>query len=156
MAKDFLKPSVLKLPVIEEIGIVQSTEGNRAKVAVPKKSGCEGCTHGTCKSEGQSMIIDAVNAAGAAVGQKVKVRMSAFTYSRGSVLAFGIPAAALFLGAVFGKEVLGPRLQGFDADVLSAITGFGALIAAFLIVKFVSARADKGKESVPVIDEILN
>jgi len=35
---DFLKSSVVKFPMIEEIGTVKSIEGLYARVAVPKKS----------------------------------------------------------------------------------------------------------------------
>lgn len=140
---------------MDEIGIVKSTAGAFAKVSVPKKSGCEGCTAGTCKPDEQSMEIDALNKAGAKAGQKVRVVIKSYTYLKGSMLVYGIPAIALITGAVLGKEIFSSQFKDTNPDILSAIFGFGLFAAAFLGIKLWSLTADKKTETKPVIEEIL-
>ena len=141
--------------MIEEIGIVTSTDGTTAHVNVPKKSTCEGCTAGTCIAGEQSMEIVAFNKAGAKSGQKVKVLIQSSVYLKGTIVIYGVPALALVLGAVFGKEFMPELFPGTDPDILSAIFGFGFLALSFVGVKIWSnLKADK-TESGPVIEEIL-
>jgi len=140
---------------MEEIGVVKSISGTMAKVSVPRKSVCEGCTAGTCKPDEQSMEIDAVNKAQAKAGQKVRVTVKSYTYLKGSILVYGLPAVALIAGAVIGKEIFGPRFKGIDPDILSAIFGFGLFALSFLGIKIWSLFAGKKTESRPVIEEIL-
>ncbi len=138
----------------EEIGIVKSVNGVLAVVNVPKKSACEGCTAG-CKMDEEFMEIEAFNQAGAKVGQTVRVTMKSFTYTKGSLVVYGLPAVALVVGTVFGKEVMGRAFPHADPDILSAVFGFGAFIFSFFVVKLWSGRADKKVESKPIIEEVL-
>ncbi len=142
--------------MIEEIGIVKSVEGMIAVVAVPKKSACEGCTLGACKPEDRSMEIEALNEAGARVGQRVKVAIKSYTYMKGAMVVYGLPAVGLLAGAVFGKELVSRVFTSADPDVLSAIFGFGACILCFLLVKIWARKAGSKAESRPVVEEILN
>ena len=141
--------------MIEEIGIVTSTEGRTARVNVPKKSTCEGCTAGTCTTGEQSMEIIAFNKAGAETGQKVKVLIHSSAYMKGTIIIYGIPALALVAGAVFGKEVMPELFIGTDPDILSAIFGFGFMGLSFVGVKIWSNLNVDKTESGPVIEEIL-
>ncbi len=141
--------------MIEEIGIVTSTEGTTAHVNVPKKSTCEGCTAGSCTSGEQSMEIIAFNKAGAEAGQKVKVLIHSSAYMKGTLIIYGIPALALVSGAVFGKEFMSELFIATDPDILSAIFGFGFLGLSFVGVKIWSNHKADKTESGPVIEEIL-
>ncbi len=141
--------------MMEEIGVVKSVEGALARVSVPKKSVCEGCTAGTCKPDDQSMEIEAVNKANATPGQKVRVVVKTYSYIRGSIIVYGIPAIALVAGAVLGKEVFSSYLKKMDPDIASAVFGFGALVISFLGIKLWSIRAGRQTDSKPVIEEIL-
>lgn len=140
--------------MIEEVGIVRSVEGNLARVMVPRKSSCEGCTSGACTSGGQSMEIEAVNAAGAREGQRVRVAIQTLPYLRGSIIVYGIPAVFLVLGAVLGKEVLSGFMPGTDPDLLSAACGFAAFALSFFVVKLWS-HTSSASASRPVIEEIM-
>jgi len=142
--------------MIEEIGIVTSTDGTTAHVNVPKKSTCEGCTAGACTAGEQSMEIVAFNKVGAEAGQKVKVLIQSSAYMKGTMIIYGIPALAMVLGAVFGKEFMPELFTGTDPDILSAIFGFGFMCLSFVGVKIWSnLKADK-TESRPVIEEIIS
>jgi sigma-E factor negative regulatory protein RseC len=142
--------------MIEEIGIVSSIEGQTAVVNVPRKSTCEGCTAGTCTTGEQSMEIVAVNKAGAQPGQRVKIVIQSYAYLKGTMMIYGIPALALILGAVLGKEVIPLFLPLMDPDLLSAIFGFGLLALSFFGVKKWANRKTDKTESRPVIEEILD
>ena len=74
---------MLEFTVMEEVGVVISIDGVMAKVAVPRKSVCEGCTSTACKPGDQSMEIEALNKVNAGVGQKVKVITKSYTYLKG-------------------------------------------------------------------------
>ena len=148
---------MLKLQTVEEFGVVKSTEGLIAKVTVPRKNVCEGCTAGMCKPDEQSMELEALNPVGAIAGQRVRVVMKPYTYLKGTVIVYGIPALALVAGTIFGKKVLSSYFKEFDPDTVSAIAGFCAFIVSFLFLKIWSKRVEKGERAdlKPVIVEIL-
>lgn len=135
--------------------MIISTDGVTAKVAVPRKSACEGCSAGTCKPGEQSMEIEALNPIKANVGQKVRVVMKPYSYLKGAVIVYGIPALALIIGAILGKEILSTYFKGIDPDVVSAFSGFGACMVFFLFIKIWSSKTEKKQELKPVIEEII-
>lgn len=141
---------------MEEIGIVKSLAGSFATVSVERKSACDQCKAG-CRVTDSGAEIEALNLAKAKIGQKVRVVMKPYTYLKGSIIIYGIPALALIIGAIIGKEFLSslPPFVGFDPDIVSAISGFGAFILSFLIVKLWSGKLEKKIEYKPVIQEIL-
>jgi sigma-E factor negative regulatory protein RseC len=147
---------MLKFKTVEEVGLIKSIDGMLAVVCVPKKSACEGCTMGICSSGDQFMEIEALNPVNARVGQKVRIIMKPYTYLKGSVVVYGVPALALITGAVIGKEVFSYFLQEFDPDIVSAVFGFCAFIISFAVIKIWSSKISKKTETKPVIEEILD
>lgn len=139
---------------MDEVGIVKSINGAIAIVSVEKKSACDQCKAG-CSVSDSGVEIEAFNKVKAAVGQKVKVVMQPYLYLKGSILIYGIPALALIIGAIIGKEYLSSFFKGMDPDIVSAISGFALLILSFLIVKVWSSRFEKKTEYKPIIEEIL-
>ena len=73
---------MVKCTVMEEVGTIKSTDGLFAVVSVPRKSLCEGCTLSICKPDANVMEIEALNAAKAGVGQKVRVVMESSSYMK--------------------------------------------------------------------------
>jgi sigma-E factor negative regulatory protein RseC len=140
---------------MEEVGVIMSIDGLTAKVSVPRKSACEGCTAGTCKPGDKSMEIEALNPIKARVGQTVRVVMKPYSYLKGTIIVYGIPAIALVIGAILGKEFFSNYFTGVDPDVVSACFGFGAFILFFLLIKFWSARFERKQDLKPVIEEII-
>jgi len=145
---------MVKFRVVEEVGIIKSIKGPTAVVCIPKKNACEGCSLKICKPDEQYMEIEAVNSAAAHVGQKVRVVMKPYSYLKSSGIVYGIPALALLIGAVLGKEVFSLYLQRFAPDTVSAIFAFGAFAASFFLIRLWSAGVT-GKGNKPVIEEIL-
>ncbi len=146
---------MVKFKFMEEIGIIKRIEGIFATVSIPKKSACEGCSLGICKPDSQFMEIKALNPVNATIGQKVKIVMKPYTYLKGSLIVYGIPALALITGAVLGKEVISLYFARLDPDIVSAITGFIAFAISFIVIKLWSSRAEKKVEVSPVIEEII-
>lgn len=141
---------------MEETGIVKSLSGALAIVVVERKSACDQCKAG-CKVTDSGAEIEALNPVKAKIGQRVKVIMKPYTYLKGSIIIYGIPALALIIGAIIGKELLTSihPFTSLDPDVVSAITGFGAFVLSFLVVKIWSMKIEKKIEYKPVIQEIL-
>ena len=143
------------MEMMEEIGTVQKTEGILAEVLVERRSICDKCTEGKCILTEGGAVIEAVNEAKAEVGQRVRVVFRPYSYLKGSIIIYGIPALALIIGAVFGKEVLSRIVGNFDPDLLSAISGFGLFIIAFVLVRLITSRMERKTEYKPVIEEII-
>lgn len=139
---------------MDEIGTVKRLDGLFAIVNVEKKSACGSCKAG-CKVSETGAEIEALNKAEATVGQRVRVAMQPYLYLKGSILIYGIPALALILGAVIGKEYFSGFFKNLDPDIVSAISGFSAFILSFAVVKLLSSRMEKKTEYKPVIVEII-
>jgi len=141
---------------MEETGLVIKVEGRRAFVAVERKSACEACpASAICKPTEEGSLIEAINEAGAQIGDRVIVSLKAYSYLKGSIIVYGIPAISLIAGAIMGKEIL----KGFvklDPELLSAIGGLGLFIISFVIVKFISRRFEKKTEYIPIIERIVS
>lgn len=143
---------------MEETGIVKEIKGLKAVVTIQKQSsGCESCPGSSvCKTMGAGEVeVEAVNRANAAAGDKVRVSFKSYTYLKGTFLVYGIPSLMLVIGAVIGKEYLSRLFPGFDADIISAICGFGMFGISFVALKFWSKRYDSKKEYMPVVEEII-
>jgi sigma-E factor negative regulatory protein RseC len=141
---------------VEEVGFVKDVEGMMAVVSIPKKSACEGCSLGVCKPDEQSMEIRALNPFNAHVGQKVKIVMKPYTYLKGSMIVYGIPAVSLIIGAVLGKEILSLYFNKPDPDIISALSGLVLFVLSFIAIKLWSSSTEKKIDIKPVIKEILD
>lgn len=142
--------------MMEEVGIVKSIEGVTAKVLVERKSACDKCSVGICHgSSDDGALIEALNIAKAKEGQKVKVVFKSYSYLKGTILIYGLPALALIIGAVLGKEFLPWFFSGVDPDLLSAVGGFGLFFLTFIAARLFSMRMEKKTEFKPVVEEIL-
>jgi sigma-E factor negative regulatory protein RseC len=142
---------------MEEIGVVNRVDGPKAFVTVKRQSACDACAAGSaCKVSDSGAEIEAFNAVNAEVGDKVKISFKAFTYLKGTLLIYGIPALALVMGAVVGKEYLRDLFPSSDPDILSAFAGFGFMIASFVVVKILIRKLEKKKELIPVVEEIVS
>jgi sigma-E factor negative regulatory protein RseC len=139
---------------MDEIGIVKSLHGNVAMVSVERKSACDQCRAG-CSLTESGAEMEALNEAGAKIGQRVRVTVKPFTYLKGSIFVYGIPALMLILGAIIGKEMLPYIFTNHDPDTLSAFSGFGAFLISLVVVKIWSTHAEKKIECKPVIEEIM-
>ncbi|BCB95487.1 hypothetical protein JZK55_04090 [Dissulfurispira thermophila] len=141
---------------MEEIGIVKEIIGPKAIVVVQRQSGCDSCPGGSiCKLSGNDAEIEAVNEVKAKVGDSVRIAFKPYTYLKGTVFIYGIPAIMLIIGAIVGKEYLSRFLPNIDPDIISAIGGFSFFILTFFFMKVWMKRYEGKKEYMPVIIEIM-
>jgi len=142
---------------VDEIGIVMGLQGDKAVVAVRRHSACEGCAAGgSCKAgEAGSAELIAINKVDARPGDQVKVSFTAYTYLKGSLIFYGIPALALVLGAVVGKDMLSAYVAGIDQDTVSGIAGLSFCVVSFVIVRLIMKRFEKRRETIPIVVEVL-
>lgn len=141
---------------MEEVGVVTRVDGVHAIVTVEKKSACDHCTAGTCKVSGEQATIEAINEARARTGQRVKVRLRALAYFKGSLLFYGLPTAALIAGAVLGREYFAGWFEGMDPEGVSALTAFVFLGLSLPVVRLIGRKAEKSVRYQPVVEEILD
>ncbi len=143
---------------MEEVGIIKEIIGPNAMVVVQRKSACGSCTTSPtiCKAAGDDeAAIEALNQANARAGDTVRVVFKPYTYLKGTVLIYGLPALMLIVGAIVGNEYISKIFINMNPDVVSAIVGFGFFAITFLIIKLLLKKIEGKKEYIPVIEEIV-
>lgn len=141
---------------MKEIGIVKEISGSIAIVSVQRQSACDSCPGGSvCKLIGNEARIEALNKVKAKIGDTVEVEFKPYTYLKGTVLIYGIPALMLIIGAIIGKEILGTIFLNIDPDLLSAFSGLSLFILSFFFIKLFSNKFRTKKEYMPVIESII-
>jgi sigma-E factor negative regulatory protein RseC len=142
--------------MIEEIGFVKSIDGVNARVVVARKSSCcESCEKDVCEIPEDGIETEAINAAGAKVGQKVKLVMKSYTYFKGALLFYIIPLISLFAGAVLGKLYLPELVSVKDTDLLAAVGGLLAFVLSFIPIKIVTSKISKKTDYKSVIKSVV-
>jgi sigma-E factor negative regulatory protein RseC len=109
-----------------------------------------------CKTIEGGAEIEAINEANAHAGDTVRVIFKPYTYLKGTILIYGIPALMLIIGAIVGKEFVSKSLPDMDPDIVSAISGLGLFLVSFFCIKFFAKRFEGKKEYMPVISEIVS
>ena len=123
--------------MIEEIGVVISSQGGMAEVEGQRRSTCGGCAvNGAC---GTSLIaryfgrrrslLRAHNAIGAGPGDRVVLGMPEGALLEASFVAYLVPLLAMIGGAILGDHLAGLWAPAY-AQGMSVLSGFGALAAA--------------------------
>lgn len=141
---------------VEEIGVVKSIDGISARVVIQRRTSCcERCEKDACDIPDKGIETEAINAAGAKVGQTVKVVMSAYSYLKGAMILYMLPVFALIGGAILGKMHLAPYFSNTDSELVAAIVGFAAFIASLVLIKVISAGMSKKTEYKSVIKSIV-
>lgn len=141
---------------MEEIGIVKSVDGPLARVVLSRRgSCCDSCEKESCDIPEEGVETEAINKAGAKVGQRVKVVMEPYTFIKGALILYVFPLIALFAGAFLGKIYLSRVFEKTDSELLAAIGAIVAFLASLLIVKLLSGRMSKKTEYRSVIESIV-
>jgi sigma-E factor negative regulatory protein RseC len=139
-----------------EIGVVKSINGISAKVFIGRSGGCcDSCEKPACDIPENGVETDAVNIAGAQIGQRVKVVMKPRTYMKGALLLFVLPIVALITGIIAGEMYLTRIVAGIDPELLAASGGFTALFLSFFLIKGLAKRMEKKTDNRSVIDAII-
>ena len=141
---------------MEEVGIVKSIDGVTAKVVISRKNSCcESCVKDTCDLPENEIETEAINSAGAKVGQKVKIVMKSYTYYKGAMLIYVLPVIALITGSILGKIYLPGYFSQTDSDLLAVLGGFSLFFLSLISVKIISGRMNKKTEYKSIIESIV-
>ncbi len=144
--------------MIEESGTIVELKGKHVAVVLCKKNSfCKHCASmEVCQvgDDNRSMLVDAHNALGAKVGDKVKLVTSSKSFLQSSFLLYIVPLLSLVAGAIAGN-LIGERMGGgINPDLLSAIMGTAFLVGSFLVIR-VGSRAVSRENYMPRIVEVL-
>ena len=126
-----------------EIGRVIKINKNIVTVQMIRTNACSRC--GACKIFAEKELqIEAINAAGAQPGDKVKIQLEANAFMSAVAVLYGIPFIAVILGFFTGTHIGGL----FGLAEYSALTGFAAgIFLAWLSYIFIKSTEDKRKKN---------
>ncbi len=130
--------------MIEEYGtVIELKEGQVAVVMCQRNSACDHCpSSGACNvgDDSETMLVDAFNAIGANIDDRVKVVTSTKHFLQSSFVLYIVPIIGLLIGALIGQELGENSNFGIDPSLLSAL-----MAVAFLLVTCVIIRVATGK-----------
>ena len=126
-----------------EEGIVTKVYSSTAWVKCSKSAACESCSaKGFCDTVGggsdDDVEVEAINAAGAKVDDRVTISFETSSLLKISFLVYMVPVLFLILGVVIGDKIA--AIFNYDQSIFSVLAGFLFLFASFFFVKA------KGKE----------
>ena len=140
-----------------EEGVVLRIGSRTAWVKTQKTKSCEGCSsRGACSvmgGGGEDMEVQAINAAGGKVGDRVVLSFDTSSLLKASFLLYVFPIICMLVGAFAGMQVA-PAVN-FDASIVSAICAFSFFGLSFLFVKSKGNRMAQKDEYRPKIIRIL-
>lgn len=140
---------------MEEQGVVIEVKGATALVRMSESGGCENCASGgACKTGSGGRVLDAVNKAGASVGQRVVVEFSGGAFLKASFVVYVVPVVFLFAGAYLGG-VFGPGIYGgMTVDSWQAAGGVLFLALSLIVLRAYDRVVKKSGTLNPVVIRI--
>ncbi len=143
-----------------EEGIVTKVYSSTAWVKCTKSAACESCSaKGFCDTVGggggsdDDVEVEAINAVGAKVDDRVTISFETSSLLKVSFLVYMVPVLFLILGVVIGDKIA--AILNYDQSIFSMLTGFLFLFAAFFFVKTKGKELSKKDEYQPKIIRIL-
>ena len=145
--------------MIEEYGTVVELKAQQVAVVMCRRnSACDHCpSTGVCKmgDDDETMLVDAFNAVGAGVDDRVKIVTSTKHFLQSSFMLYIVPIIGLLIGALLGETIGEKSELGLDPSLLSAIFAVAFLTLTFLGIK-VGTRKLKREVFMPRIVAIQN
>lgn len=143
--------------MLEEYGTIVELKGKQiAVVLCQRHSACDNCaSNGSCQigDDSTTMLVEAFNAIGAQISDRVKVVTSTKSFLQSSFMLYIVPIIGLLIGAIAGQLIGENYPIGIEATLLSAILGVAFLIGTFLCIR-VGTRALSKELYMPRIVEI--
>jgi len=124
-----------------EKGIVIKIDSSTAWVKTTKTHSCKACaarSYCNVMGGGNEMEVEAINYAGAKVGEKVVISFETSPLLKATFMLYVLPVLFLMAGAFIGNKMA--PFFNFDASALSVITGF---LFFGLIIMFVKSKGNK-------------
>jgi len=139
-----------------EEGIIIKVYETTAMVKTRQMTACESCAEkGACHMGGESkkiMEVEAVNTAGAQLGDTVVVSFATRQLFKLSFLLYVFPVIVMIVGALLGERVA-ENFQG-NPSAYSAFFGFSFFLGAMAVVKLMDKCARKTGKYRPEIVKI--
>jgi len=139
-----------------EQGIVTKIDSITAWVKTTKTDACEACSaRGSCNvmGGGKEMEVEAINYAGAKVGEKVVLSFETSPLLKATFLIYVLPILVMIAGAFIGQKMA--SLFSFDPSTLSAITAFLFFGLTIIFVKSIGNKMAKKDEYRPKVIKII-
>ncbi len=124
-----------------EKGVVTKIDSTTAWVKTKKTHACEACAaRSSCNvlGGGKEMEVEAINYAGAKVGEKVVISFETSPLLKATFMLYVLPVLFLIAGAYLGNNMA--PFFNFNASALSVITGF---LFFGLIIMFVKSKGNQ-------------
>ena len=140
----------------KERGIVTKVIDSTAWVKTSRTSACEGCTsRSSCNiaEGGQEMEVEAINEAGAKVGDQIVISIASTALLKVSFMLYIFPIILMLFGAILGQSIA-PRFH-LNPSALSAAIGIGSFVIAFWVIRIKSNKLAQKSEYRPRIVRIL-
>lgn len=138
----------------EEGFVIKLESATTARVKTNKKSACKGCaSRDSCNAMGNEMEVEALNPAGAQVGDRILLKIETASFLKATFLLYVFPVLCMIVGAIIGQRYA-PLLK-MDASALSALLGFLFFFLSILFVKFKGNRMAAQSAYRPKIVKIL-
>jgi sigma-E factor negative regulatory protein RseC len=100
------------------------------------------------------MEVDAINSAGAQVGDRIVLYFETASLLKASFLLYVFPVIGLLLGALIGHWL--SHGLGTNASATAAVSGFGFLILAFILVRSKANKLARSDHYKPKIIRVLS
>jgi sigma-E factor negative regulatory protein RseC len=140
-----------------EEGVVTKIESaTTAWVKTTKSGACKSCSaRSSCHSlgGGEETEVEAINKAGARIGQKVVLSFDTSPLLKATFLLYVLPILTMMVGAFIGQQ-LAPNLN-LDTSFLSAIFGFLFFGLTLLFVRSKGNQMAKKDEYRPKIIRVI-
>ncbi len=139
-----------------EKGIVTKVGSTTAWVTTTKTGACGSCaarSSCTVLGGGKEMEVEAINVAGAKVGQNVVLSFATSPLLKATFLLYVLPILFLLAGALIGEKIA--PIFNFDESTLSIITGLLFFGLAIVFVKLKGNKLAKKDAYRPKIIKII-
>jgi len=141
---------------IEESGTVIEVREHTALVRLKRSSACSGCASaGQCHAgRDNEQLLKARNEVGAAVGDAVRVAVSAGAVINASARIYLLPVAGLLAGAGVAQGLAGTFLSAAAGANAAGFGGIAGAILGVLFARRLGRRASFGGAPLPRITRV--
>ena len=140
-----------------ERGIVIKLDSTTAWVKTTRTSACKTCSaKSSCNvvESGKEMEVQAINEAGAQVGDRIIISIDTASLLKASFLLYVFPILLMLAGAIIGQKAA--PLLDIDTSAFSAVVGFSFFFVSIWFVKSRGNRMARENKYKPKIIRILN
>jgi len=132
---------------LREEGVIVGVEGERVRVRIERSDACSRCRVCVPMGDG-SMVIEAKNARGAGVGDRVRIEVDDSRHLRAAFMVYILPLIGLIAGYLTGTALAGSEKVGF-------LLGAGVLMVIFLLLHCYDRKVGTRDQSWPEVVERL-